>query len=841
MPYDERWPLEGLSQRLPPSNLQAEQALLGALLQNNKAIDRCGALRPDHFADPANARTFGEIKRRIDLGKLVDAVSLKDFAGTLDDGNAHLARLLASWVGIINVTEYAEVIRKDAMRRELIDLGERLVNGCFDASDPAQLWSELSAAGDQTTSNSAGQASLSTLDTAMDAALEAMERARSGATSGISTGFQQVDQRLGGLEPGLVYVIAGRPGMGKAQPLDAKVLLADGTWRAMGELRFGDALASVDGAPNRVSAVHERGERDVFRVTLSDGRSTECCGDHLWRVMYRDWDAPRVITASKLASMLACTRYRKRLSVEVVSGHFGSGSLPLDPYVLGVLLGDGSFRNTTARLTSADPEIVAAVQARLGEAVEVRRVVGSYAYSLTSRGIPGRLIEDGAPQFRRRPYVGLEHLGSRSTWPRTVYPVQRALVSLGLAGLGSEDKFIPECYLSASRDDRLDLLRGLMDTDGWAEKHAAVRFSSCSHRLADGVQTLVRSLGGLCSIVQKQPTCSVGDRSYTCLPAFVCRIRHPHAEDFFALDRKRRLAVRGHNATVSLNVASVDPMPRAETRCITVTHPSALYVTDDYIVTHNSAWGHQVAINVARSGVAVLELSLEMSAQQLGRRALATAARVPIMALKAGRLNTQDADRVVRARQELAGLPLMIDDAGGQSASQIATKARASRRKNGLGLIMVDHLNLMRTEEADARHGGTWAVERASAAMLQLAKDCACPVLLLAQLNRGVEGREDKRPALSDLRQAGAIEQDAYAVGFVYREEYYLEGEPARREGENQAKFTERAADWKDRKTQCAGKAEMIWRKVRDGEPGSDGMTFHGPTATFGEIDGPHT
>src|SRR6202044_3987533 len=117
-------------------------------------------------------------------------------------------------------------------------------------------------------------------------------------------------------------------------------------------------------------------------------------------------------------------------------------------------------------------------------------------------------------------------------------------------------------------------------------------------------------------------------------------------------------------------------------------------------------------------------------------------------AMKAGRINNEAANRIVVARKELAGLPLTIDDAAGQTPAQIAAKARAARRKHGLGLIMIDHLNLMKPDAQDAKHGGTWATERASGTVLEMAKQCECPVLLLAQLNRGVEGREDKRPTL---------------------------------------------------------------------------------------------
>lgn len=292
-----------------------------------------------------------------------------------------------------------------------------------------------------------------------------------------------------------------------------------------------------------------------------------------------------------------------------------------------------------------------------------------------------------------------------------------------------------------------------------------------------------------------------------------------------AMDRARR----GESAGISCGFPSID-------KRLGGLEPGLVYVLAGRPGMGKSALGHQIAINAARSGVGVLELSLEMSARQLGMRALSTASGVHLNALKTGEVDLLQADRVVQARKERANLPLTIDDAGGQTATQIAIKARAAKRRHGLGLVMIDHLHLMAPEEHDARHGGTWAVERASATVLQIAKDCECPVLLLAQLNRGVEGREDKRPLLSDLRQAGSIEQDAYAVGFVYRPEYYLQGEPAERDGEREETFVARKNAWYEKKDQARGQADLIWAKVRDGEIGTDKLRFDGPTTSFSEV-----
>lgn len=262
--------------------------------------------------------------------------------------------------------------------------------------------------------------------------------------------------------------------------------------------------------------------------------------------------------------------------------------------------------------------------------------------------------------------------------------------------------------------------------------------------------------------------------------------------------------------------------------------PKLVYLIGARPSMGKSALELQIAINVARQGYPVLLHSLEMSAVQMGRRALSSISGVPIIAMKTGQYSSEDALRIVLARQELNDLPLVIDDSAGQTPTQISMKSRADQRKRGTRLILIDHLNLMRPEDADVRHGATWATERASGAMLLMAKDLDVPVVLLSQLNRGLEGREDKRPGLPDLRQSGALEQDAYAVGFIYREEYYAR-EPQSQDGELSDPFTAKLHKWHTHMEQIRGKAELIWAKVRDGETGTDLLSFHGPTTTFGE------
>lgn len=259
-----------------------------------------------------------------------------------------------------------------------------------------------------------------------------------------------------------------------------------------------------------------------------------------------------------------------------------------------------------------------------------------------------------------------------------------------------------------------------------------------------------------------------------------------------------------------------------------------------------SALALQIGINAAKQlrdaakaggeRKGVLVESLEMEAKQLGRRAIAAVAGVPIAALKAGR-HAGFASQIVTGRREVHDLPMLIEDMPGQTVRQLHMRARAAARRFGkLGLIIVDHMHIVRPETADAKNGGTWAVGQISNALKRMAKEFECPVLALAQLSRGVEGRDDKRPTLADLRYSGEIEQDADAIMFLYREEYYLpKGEAARKPGQSHDQYAASCRDLDERRAAAKGVAEVVFAKVRDGEPQTKMLNFDGPTTSFRE------
>jgi replicative DNA helicase len=787
-----------------------EQAVLGAVLMAPECLEKLPpGFGPHVFAVEDHGAIFEAAQAAAKSGSTYLVPQVEAILPRLAGPQGYIRTLPGAAISFraSDVAGYAQGLISLYQRRSLVHLADMVKREAMMADDPqrapaASIAARAAEALDRIAASEAEGKGSVMLGDAVTEAIAAGEAAalRDGRLAGISSGFGCFDQRLGGLEGGAVYVLGARPAMGKAQPLDAKVLRADGSWARMGDLRLGDTLASIDGAQSRVSGVFPQGVKPIYRISFSDGRSTECCADHFWSVHNRKWPKPRVMTTAQIASLIEQDQYRRRLSIDLVSGHFGqNAALPIDPWLLGALIGNGSFMQSGLRFSTASAETL--------DAVKLRMAVG------------GSLTFDGRYTYT---LVGQHEL-------------RASLVALGLWGSRSEEKFIPEVYKRADRESRLQLLRGLLDTDGWVEKFGAILYSTSSRQLAEDVRDLVRSLGGVCRIRIKTPFYTHKGERRQGLQHYVCGISHPYGQDLLTVGYKRDRAVRVAKP-VRLTVQSVEYVRDAEARCIAVTHPSRLYVTDGYIVTHNTALAVQMAMRVAQTGLPVLFVSLEMQARQIGRRALALASRVKLRDLRSGDFTRCPfmAEDVVVGQQRLAELPLLIEDEPSLTAQAIALRAKAAIRKFGsLGLVVIDHLHIMGRPESAARFGDTQAITEISGGVKRMAKELDVPVLLLAQLNRRVEGQDDKRPSMADLRQSGAVEQDAEAVGFLYRPEYYL----ARQKPEDlgDTKFAEATAKWQTQMEAAGGRAEVIWDKVRDGETGVDDLRFDGERVRFFE------
>jgi phosphate starvation-inducible PhoH-like protein len=360
---------------------------------------------------------------------------------------------------------------------------------------------------------------------------------------------------------------------GRAQPLDSQVLTPSG-FRDFGSLQVGDLVVGSDGLPTPVIGVYPQGPKDVYRVTTQDGASTLCCGEHLWTVRTpedRRKNTWRTVETKEMVGKLR-RGYVRRYELPLVGPvEFEGAELPMDPYALGLLLGDGCLTTkTTPSFTTADADLAMELEARL-ETVEMAHK-GGYDYTLRRR-----LLSRGG--------AGVAN------------PLTAALRELGLAGTRSSTKFVPRQYLLTSAANRLSLLKGILDTDGGPVtrpgRTCRVQYTTTSPQLSDDVVFLVRSLGGVAYshtrvASGRRPGLAEGRPVRYNADAYVLDIRLPAGLPPFWLPRKAATFGLAGGGRPMRHIESIEHVGVRETMCIQVASEDSLYVTDDFLVTHNT-------------------------------------------------------------------------------------------------------------------------------------------------------------------------------------------------------------------------------------------------------------
>jgi phosphate starvation-inducible protein PhoH len=379
---------------------------------------------------------------------------------------------------------------------------------------------------------------------------------------------------LDSIEDNPITICDAPAGSGKAQPLDALVLTKNG-YRKMGDIKIGDMVANQNGGFSKVKAVYPQGKKDVFEVKFSDGTSTECCKEHLWYTWTsRDRDEKREGSVKSLEEMMQCVitkNNKKNHSIPMCKPvNFEKKNLPIEPYLMGVILGDGGMSGANVSISSADQEIVELVSAEVSKVGTLslnKTKHGKYDYLITNKGMRG--------------VRGITN------------PIKDDLRTLKLFGKKSHQKFIPNAYKYSSVEDRISVFQGLMDTDGTTKKSntrnsVATTFTSTSEQLALDVKFLVESLGGKASMKDRVTTYTYKEEKKNGRRSYRLNISLPEGINPFKLKRKGDIYKPHKKYKPTRYISSIEKVGEEECQCISVDNKEGLYLTNNFIVTHNT-------------------------------------------------------------------------------------------------------------------------------------------------------------------------------------------------------------------------------------------------------------
>jgi replicative DNA helicase len=857
-------PAEAGTNGVPPHNEEAEASVLGAILLTEQALDGVlleVGLRAADFYRPRHQLIFGAMIRLKEKAEpeAVDALTVAEELRRADElekagGESYVKSLPAVVPALGAVLDYARIVKENALLRSILVTTRQIQDDVLAHRGDARELIERAESILFKIGHDGGMSEMKTIEAVLHEEIDKLEelsRSDVGLT-GTPSGFQDIDDLTGGFQPGNLIVLAARPSMGKC--LAGSSLVYDP--RSGARRPIAGMVDAFEGGeqvlvasmgrdlklrPAKVTGALRNGRRSLFRLTTKLGRRVEATGNHpLFTI--RGW---RPVESLMAGDRVAVPRNLPRPeSPTTLPDH--------EIVLLAALIADGSICGTSPRFCFGEGSAVLVEVERAATAMGVRVTdPGAHGTATLSAGhgnksnpvtvmlqkhgiwglrsrdkfVPADVFgldDDGIARFLNilfgcdgHVYAGdrLGQVGYTTISERLARDVQHLLLRLGIVGrIRTLRRHVYEGTSTIAREVRItgqtDLKRfcehvGACGKDAQAARIVARMAESRVATNVDMIPTEVwetiayvrggRPLRELSAVTGRPPQHNwhIGTRGLS--RGLLSEIAEAMAEP----------AVM-KLATSDLwwdEVVSIEPIGEDETFDLTVAGDEN-FVADD-IVVHNSTLATNMAENAAiEHGKPVALFSLEMSETELAHRFIASQAKVSSDELRKGRVKADRWPKVLRAVEKLARAPIYIDDSSDISVLEMRAKARRlhARSPNGLGLLIVDYLQLIRPDgRADSR---VEQVGQISRGLKILARELEIPVIAVSQLSRAVESRNPPIPMLSDLRESGQVEQDSDVVMFVFRDEYY------------------------NRESERLGEADIIFAKHRNGPVGEVTLTF---------------
>ena len=776
-------------------NLNIERAVLSAIIFEPTLYEDVAAkLKPTDFYLPDHQVIFESMEELDREEQPIDEEFLKKKLLAKKRYNEDVFVEIMSASPVSNLSAYVEEIKEKAIKRQLVRLTSKIREITVEEDMPSDeilniVQKELYEISLDTATKEFREAQEMVVSTIKH--IHEMKKRGNNGVTGVDTGFRELNELTAGFSEGQLIIIAARPAMGKCLAKGTKVLMYDGTLKKVEDIRVGDLLMGDDSTPRKVLSL-AHGREKMYWIRQNKGIDYRVNESHILSLKrsrnegkHRHGD---VLNISVREYLKKSKKFKSNYKGYKVAVKFMEKKVPLDPYFIGLWLGDG--RKSDVRIATEEPEVVSYLEA--------------YAERLGLVLVKSK--DDG-----KCPMYGITN--AKQGGKKDRFSLQAELRRLGLI----ENKHIPRDYLINSTQKRLELLAGLIDSDGHYDKQCnGYEITQRSKSLAKQIKFLADSLGFRTSLKKKKAKIQKlgfeGDvyrvRIFGDIDRVPVKIPRKKAAPWFGK--------RSWNQTgIKVEFDKVDEYYGFEI------DGNSLFLLEDMTVTHNTAFTLNLAQKALDDGRGVAIFSLEMPAEELMLRMLSAKTSIPLQNLKVGDLTDEEWTHLTRATDEMAQKKLFVDDEGLLNINQLRSKLRKIKTQNPeISLAIIDYLQLMSGTGTKDRH---LEVSEISRGLKLLARELQIPIIALSQLNRSLESRHDKRPMLSDIRESGAIEQDADIIMFVYRDDVYKMREE--REKEKRAK-----AEGKEYKSEYVAKpeeeAEIIIGKNRSGPIGTAHLIF---------------
>lgn len=769
------------SERLPPQNIEAEEAILGGILLDPEAVGRISdRLTPEAFYILAHKEIYQAALRLHAQGKPTDLLAVTSWLADNDKltrigGRNKLATLVDRTVSAVNIDALAGLVMEKHLRRQLIKAGGEIVHLGYETE------TELPIVLDQAEQKVFGvtqerpQSGLVHIaDTLINNFQDIEARNQGIALPGIPCGFYDLDAYTGGFQRSDLIIVAGRPSMGKCLSSESEIVLADGQICTIEELynqRHGSLLTLNDDwkfTLTQPSAFVDDGIKPVFRVTTRLGRVIETTITHPYLTI-QGWQRLETL---KIGDKIAVPR---RIDV------FGTETIrECEVKLLAYLIGDGGLTNTTPRFTNSNPLLQADFSQAIADfgGLSVRwETIPAIVFKLERSQIALFLNRLFATDGWATTLASSQaQLGYATVSEKLARQIQHLLLRFGIIATLKKRSMKYKNTLCKTDYERrpawqLDITDALSIKNFISEIGIFSKEEALAKVTATIAQKRYQTNPDLIPVeIWEQIAAAKGSETWSSLAqrAGIKGYTNMHVGKR-ALKRERLwiLATALDNlplqqlATSDLywdEIVAIESVGNKQVYDLTIPETHNFVAND--ICVHNTAFCLNLAHNIAAGyKLPVAVFSLEMSKEQLVQRLLASEAQIESSYLRSGRLSQTQWEPLSRAIGMLSEMPIYIDDTANITVNQMRSQARRLQAEQNmqLGLIVIDYLQLME----GAGDNRVQELSKITRQLKGLARELSVPIIALSQLSRGVEARTNKRPMLSDLRESGCLTGDS--------------------------------------------------------------------------------